>query len=209
MTLKPGVTWLGLAVILIGLGWLCWGGLAAPVHAAAPRTSPPDDDGLPGASLTVTTAYTGYLPIIFGGQPAPITPTPPPTPQQSPAEELIALINAERASRGLPPLTAHPILTAVAQAHSQDMVTRDFFGHTNPDGLDPCQRMTRAGYRWYACGENIAAGFPTAAMVLMIWLNSDGHRANLLSPYFTEIGVGYAQGGDYHHYWTLDLGARQ
>ena len=60
-----------------------------------------------------------------------------------------------------------------------------------------------------ACGENIAAGFPTAAMVLMIWLNSDGHRANLLSPYFTEVGVGYVQGGHYDHYWTLDLGARR
>ena len=206
MTLKPGVTWLGLAVILFGLGWVCWGGLAAPALAASP---PAAEAVIDGTALTTTIAYTGYLPIIFGGQPSPPPPTPPPTPQQSLAEELIALINAERARYGLPPLTAHPILTAVAQAHSQDMATRDFFSHTNPDGLDPCQRMSRAGYNWYACGENIAAGFPTAAMVLMIWLNSDGHRANLLSPYFTEVGVGYVQGGHYDHYWTLDLGARR
>lgn len=202
MTLKPGVKWFGLTVVLLCLGLVWWGGLARPVHAETPASLAAGvAGGLPGgAQLTTTMAYTGYLPIVIGGQPQPPQPL-------SPAEQLIALINAERARHGLPPLIIHAILTRVAQAHSQDMAARDFYSHTNPDGLDPCQRMTRAGYDWWACGENIGAGFPTPELMLMIWLTSGGHRANILSPYFTDVGVGYVQGGAYGHYWTIDFGA--
>jgi uncharacterized protein YkwD len=196
MTRKPRVAWLGLTVILlwIGLGWLAW-----PVRAETPGGG-----GWPldAAQLAATRVYTplaeigdyrGYLPVVIGGA--------------SPEEELLAAINAERARHGLGPLVARPILMQVAEAHSQDMAARDYFGHTSPEGVAPCQRMTAAGYQWWACGENIGAGYPSAQLVLMAWLNSSGHRANILSTAFTDIGVGYVPNGYYGHYWTTDFGA--
>jgi uncharacterized protein YkwD len=88
-------------------------------------------------------------------------------------------------------LTMAPGLRCAARVHSMDMSARGYFDHTNPDGEKPWDRFDHAGYDWSSAGENIAAGSGTAARVMEGWLDSDGHCANLMSPDFTEIGVGY------------------
>jgi len=101
------------------------------------------------------------------------------------------------------PLTMDSLLRCAARLHSQDMVDRAFFDHTNPDGESPWDRIEKTGYGAYQnAGENIAAGSPTAAGVVDQWMNSDGHCANIMNPAFNQIGVGYYPGGQYGHVWT-------
>ena len=134
--------------------------------------------------------------------------------------DALAEVNAARArgadcgSEGVfgpaPALRLNPILVGTARAFSQDMGDRNFFDHTDPDGLDPFQRMEAAGYRGGAMGENIAAGYSTGAEVVAGWLSSDGHCRNIMDPDFGVIGIGYASvpGSDYTHYWTQNFGDR-
>lgn len=107
------------------------------------------------------------------------------------------------------PLTMDPALRCAARKHSADMDARDFFDHTNPDGQLPWDRMDLAGYGSYSnAGENIAAGSPDAAGTMDQWMGSDGHCANIMSPDFQHIGVGYHPGGQYGHLWTQVFGAK-
>lgn len=107
----------------------------------------------------------------------------------------LCLINAERARHGLPALMADPGLQGAAEEHSLDMARRDYFEHDTPEGVKPWMRITRQGYHAPLVGENLAwgeadKGTPVEAMRL--WMDSDGHRANLLEPRYTQIGVGLA-----------------
>ncbi|MFF7389156.1 CAP domain-containing protein [Streptomyces scabiei] len=122
------------------------------------------------------------------------------------ATEVIALTNTERAAAGLPPLSPDPHLTTAAQAHSADMVARAFYSHTSPDGREPWHRAAAAGSTRRSIGENIACGQRSAAEVVRGWMNSPGHRANILKPGFTHIGVGFAGGGAAGTYWTQLFG---
>ncbi|MFF8812749.1 CAP domain-containing protein [Streptomyces pactum] len=122
------------------------------------------------------------------------------------AAEVIALTNAERAAAGLGPLAHDASLTAAAQAHSDDMAARDFFAHTSPEGREPWHRATAAGCGHRTIGENIACGRRTPAGVVQDWMDSPGHRANILSPDFTWLGVGYTAGGTAGTYWTQVFG---
>jgi uncharacterized protein YkwD len=124
--------------------------------------------------------------------------------EQDLAQQVLTLVNQERATAGVGPLTMHTGCSQVAYNHSADMDLRDFFDHVNPDGLNPFQRMQAAGIGYSAAGENIAAGYQTAAAVMNGWMNSPGHRANILNANFTEIGIGVRQGstGQYGTYWT-------
>ena len=107
------------------------------------------------------------------------------------------------------PLTMDPALRCAARKHSADMAARNFFDHTNPDGDTPWDRMDKAGYGAYSnAGENIAAGSPDAQGTMNQWLGSDGHCANIMSPSFEDIGVGYSPGGQYGHLWTQVFGAK-
>jgi uncharacterized protein YkwD/stress response protein SCP2 len=124
------------------------------------------------------------------------------------AAEVVTLTNAERATAGLPPLTADPRLTAAAQAHSDDMSARGFYSHTTPEGGQPWDRAAAAGATHRGIGENIASGQRTAAEVVSGWMTSPGHRRNILKPEFTHIGVGYAAGGRSATYWTQLFGHR-
>lgn len=114
-------------------------------------------------------------------------------------EQVVALVNQERLNNGgLPPLKSAPELMSSAETHSSDMAVREFFSHCDLDTLSqPWDRMTAAGYTWSAAAENIAAGQTTPADVMTSWMNSSGHRANILSSSYREIGVGYVlQAGD-------------
>ncbi|MDG9717947.1 CAP domain-containing protein [Streptomyces sp. DH24] len=121
--------------------------------------------------------------------------------------DVVGLTNRERAAAGLPPLAVDPLLTAAAQAHSADMVARDFYSHTSPDGARPWDRAATAGSSRRTVGENIACGQRSPAEVVRGWMNSPGHRANILGPGFTHIGVGFAGGGRSGTYWTQLFGA--
>ncbi|OQR61589.1 RNA polymerase [Streptomyces maremycinicus] len=121
--------------------------------------------------------------------------------------QVIALVNKERATAGCGPLTGDSQLRQAAQGHSDDMAARDFFDHTNPDGADPGQRITAAGYRWSTYGENIAKGQQTASAVMTSWMNSEGHRANILNCSFKNIGVGIHDGSG-GPWWTQAFGAK-
>lgn len=134
-------------------------------------------------------------------------------------EDVLAQVNQVRAqgancgSKGTfapaPPLTMNPALRCAARMHSLDMAARGFFDHTNPDGESPWDRMGKAGYGPYAAaGENIAAGSADAAGTMMQWMTSDGHCANIMSPNFQHLGVGYSPGGQYGHLWTQVFGAK-
>ncbi|QKV96822.1 TerD family protein [Streptomyces sp. NA02950] len=120
--------------------------------------------------------------------------------------EVIALTNAERAAARLAPLTPEPRLTTAAQRHSDDMVARDFYSHTGPEGQQPWDRARAAGAGHRGIGENIACGQRSAAEVVRGWMDSPGHRANILKPDFTHIGVGYTTGSRAGTYWTQVFG---
>ena len=104
------------------------------------------------------------------------------------------LANAHRARVGCGPLRWDQRTGTVAQAHADDMVRRDYFSHTNPEGGSPFDRLRAAGVTYTAAAENIAYGYPTAAAVLQGWLNSDGHRRNLENCEYTHHGVGLNRG---------------
>lgn len=111
--------------------------------------------------------------------------------------DVCRLVNIERAKVGLAPLTLETQRTHVAQAHSIDMATRNFFNHTNPDGQDPFARIRAAGISYRAAGENIAMGQTSAQQVMTSWMNSSGHKANILNSNFKRLGVGV-----YNWRWT-------
>lgn len=120
--------------------------------------------------------------------------------------QVVKLTNKERAKGGCKALKSNSALKSAAQKHSADMAKKDYFSHTGKDGRSPFDRMTDAGYAYAAAAENIAAGQRTPADVVKGWMNSAGHKANILNCTYTEIGVGYAKGGSYGTYWTQDFG---
>lgn len=113
--------------------------------------------------------------------------------------EVIRLVNEQRVQNGLKPLTANWELSRVARYKSQDMVDNRYFSHTSPTYGTPFQMMRSFGLNFRTAGENIAYGQRTPQAVVNGWMNSSGHRANILNASYTQIGVGYVANG---HYWT-------
>lgn len=167
---------------------------ATPTRGAAPT---PD-----GVSATVTVA------------PTTVAPDPTATSEQTePASErerleaaVVELTNVERAAAGCAAVHVDERLVAAARAHSEDMAERDFFDHTNPDGETPWDRTSAAGYDW-AASENIAWGYRTAEAVVAGWMDSDGHRRNILDCEVVAVGVGVADSSR-GPYWTQVFGRR-
>jgi len=106
---------------------------------------------------------------------------------------VIALVNRERANAGVAALRYDPALARAAHAHAADMVQQNYFDHTSLDGRDFSDRAAAASYRGFATGENIARGQADAAAVMKSWMDSPGHRKNILAPNSNEIGVGVEQ----------------
>ena len=121
--------------------------------------------------------------------------------------EMLARINAERSAVGAAPLTPCGTLTWAAQGHSLDQAAHGTMTHTGSDGSTLRTRAERAGYTgWTALGENVAYGYPTVDAVMNGWMNSTGHRENLLNSSFTSVGLGQAAGSGGTPYWTQDFG---
>ncbi|TDW79734.1 uncharacterized protein YkwD [Kribbella pratensis] len=108
--------------------------------------------------------------------------------------QVLEYTNQIREQQGCGPLRLDSALVEAAGKHASDMVRRHYLDHTNPDGQDPGDRMAAAGYRGSSWGENIAAGYDSAQKVVAAWMQSDGHRKNILNCRFTTIGVGYDPG---------------
>ncbi|WP_433652372.1 CAP domain-containing protein [Micromonospora zamorensis] len=116
------------------------------------------------------------------------------------ASEVVKLVNAERAKAGCKALSIDDKLMTAAQKHSQDQADHQKMSHTGSDGSNAGTRLDRVGYTWRTYGENVAWNQKTPAAVMDAWMNSSGHRANILNCAFTEIGVGIASSNG--PYWT-------
>ncbi|OKJ70051.1 sigma-70 family RNA polymerase sigma factor [Streptomyces sp. CB02460] len=179
---------------------------ASPSHSAgspSPSATKKKDRAKPRKTAPATTRPPATK-APSATRPAPAEPAPSPP---SDAEQVLALVNTERAKEGCSPVTGNDELTTAAQRHSEDMAAHDYFSHTSQDGSGPGERITAADYRWSTYGENIAKGQRTPADVMNSWMNSPGHRANILNCSFKELGVGIqdSPGGIV---WTQDFGAR-
>ncbi|GAA1150272.1 hypothetical protein GCM10009630_55740 [Kribbella jejuensis] len=124
--------------------------------------------------------------------------------------QVLDYTNQIREQQGCGPLKLDSALVEAAGEHASDMVRRHYMDHTNPDGQDPGDRMAAAGYRGSTWGENIAAGYDSAQKVVAAWMQSDGHRKNILNCRFTSIGIGYDPGRVKSDYgpgsWVQDFG---
>jgi len=195
-----------LKAVATGIAWaLCACG--GPGDGASTAVGVPQEEFNPGDAETPVDS------------PAEVPGEPPgePTPAESNPHRVLYLTNLERRTEGLPPLKGESHLEAAAQAHAEDMAILDYFDHQSLDGRSPWDRLEEAGYVFHAAGENIAAGQSTPEDVVDGWMNSPGHRANILNPSFRELGVGYhLEEGDtfpgpygYGCYWVQDFGAHR
>ncbi|MFZ3500626.1 CAP domain-containing protein [Streptomyces sp. 5.8] len=177
---------------------------ASPSPSATPSPSPSTK---PSKTPEASPTPTPVKPKPAAPKPsAPAAPAAPPTSSGHSAEEsaVLTLVNQERAQAGCGPVRANPPLAALAGAFSKDMAVRGFFDHTDPDGNTPWDRATKAGVSGMG-GENIARGQGDAAAVMKAWMDSPGHKANILNCEFRTLGVGVynAAGGPW---WTQDFG---
>jgi uncharacterized protein YkwD len=219
-----------LLAALLALGPACHGSDAGDTDAtgtASTADTTADPTATDGAATTTATTDTTSS-DTSGDAESPIWDTPychpvkdgpgwPPTLRDW-EEEVVRLVNEARAagadcdSQGVfaptTPLTMNASLRCAARKHSKDMNDRNFFDHVNPDGEDPFDRIAQAGYGSYTQeGENIAGGPDSPKAAVDGWLESDGHCGNLMSPNYSEIGVGAYEGtGDYTFYWTQTFG---
>ncbi|MEW2416506.1 CAP domain-containing protein [Streptomyces sp. NPDC046866] len=205
--------------------WHPWHGAPPAAPASEDPLVPVAESSSPAADLPETAAEPAP-PVSRAPQrppvkPRTVSPEPqaPAAPKASPAPaspgqntsapasgavaEVLALVNKERAAVGCPAVTLNPQLTRAAQDHSVDMAGHATMSHTGSDGSDPGQRISAAGYAWSSYGENVAYGYSTPEQVMEGWMNSPGHRRNILDCSYKEIGIGLAQPNSY---WTQDFG---
>ena len=151
-----------------------------PAPTAKPTTTPkPTAKPTPAPTAKPTTT------------PAPTTTAPAASTVQ---QQIVTLVNQERAKVGLPALQMDALLNKVATEKARDMDVNNYFSHTSPTYGSPFDMMRSFGVKYSYAGENIASGQPTAARVMSDWMNSPGHRANIVNKNFTKIGVGYVNG---------------
>ncbi|WP_406173835.1 CAP domain-containing protein [Streptomyces sp. NBC_00996] len=178
---------------------------ASPSGSAAPATSSVAPTTTPSKEPTTKPSKTKAPKPTKPAKKAPKATAPVTVSAEASAEaEVLKLVNEERAKVGCSAVSANSSLTDLAQVFSEDMAARDFFDHTDPSGLSPWDRAAKAGITSLG-GENIARGQATAAAVMKAWMDSPGHRANILNCDFKTLGVGahFGSGGPW---WTQDFG---
>ncbi|XVS63243.1 CAP domain-containing protein [Actinosynnema sp. CA-299493] len=190
----------------IGAGGV--GGVGEPDRGREPVVLPTTTEAPPATSTTTGTTTTTTEPTTTTETTTTTSePSPEPTTTTAPADvpqaqQVVALVNEARDLAGCGPLQVDDRVVRAAQGHSTDMAQRDYFSHTTPEGVDFAQRMRTAGYPSPG-GENIAMGQRSPEQVMKAWMNSDGHRRNILNCGFTTIGVGLDTRG---WYWTQNFG---
>ncbi|MFH9618125.1 CAP domain-containing protein [Streptomyces pratensis] len=177
--------------------------------ASKPATKTPERTKAPATQPKKSTSSSPATSTPAAPKPSSAAPSTKPAAPASPSSTsaqaaVLALVNQERAKVGCTPVTTSASLTALAQDLSEDMAARDFFGHTDPDGATPWDRAEAAGVQGLG-GENIARGQADAQAVMDAWMNSDGHRANILNCDYKTLGVGVHLGSG-GPWWTQDFG---
>lgn len=158
---------------------------------------PTDEVELPdGSSGNQTTQNSENDNIESGSQ------TPTDRKETSHAQEILNLVNAERKKQGLSALTLNDKLNNIATMKAKDMAVNNYFSHQSPTYGSPFQMLQNYGVTYSYAGENIAGGQRSSQAVMNDWMNSSGHRANILNKNFTQLGVGYYEGGSYGTYWV-------
>lgn len=155
-----------------------------------------------------TPATTAPAPAQTKPAPAPATTAPVPTTNNtntavsSYEQKVVELVNVERQKAGLPALTLDTSISNVARMKSKDMADNNYFAHQSPTYGSAGDMLSKFGIKWSAWGENIASGQKTPEAVVTAWMNSSGHRANIMSTNFSKIGVGYVTNSNGTPYWT-------
>ncbi|MFI2778993.1 CAP domain-containing protein [Streptomyces sp. ALB3] len=184
-------------------------GTKPSTSAPKPTTKAPERTKAPAPRPTKSTSAGSAARTPTAPKPSSAAPSSRPAVPASPSAvsdqaAVLALVNQERAKVGCSPVTTSSSLTALAQDFSEDMAARGFFGHTDPDGATPWDRAAAAGVQGLG-GENIARGQAGAQAVMDAWMNSDGHRANILNCDYKTLGVGVHLGSG-GPWWTQDFG---
>lgn len=189
-TLSQDTTDLAAADVSAGTDGNSLGDTANPVRAA-------------GATATAAGADSAFSTQLATRFPA----CEQPADAESMAEEVMRLVNQERAANGLGAVARSATLEREAAQYACEMVQYDFFDHVNPvTGSTLGDRTKDFGYSFRVVGENLAAGQKTAQQAFTDWMNSPGHRKNILDPRFTELGVSVKLGGQYGIYWVQEFG---
>ncbi|MFC4856455.1 CAP domain-containing protein [Actinophytocola glycyrrhizae] len=174
-------------------------GSARPSGSTAPTSTPTTSSAPSTTSSTTTEPPAPPPPPTTSEEP----PAPPPTATGGTAQDqVVSLVNTFRGEAGCGPVSVDAQLTAAAQGHAEDMSERDYFSHTSLDGRTFDQRIRNAGYPSPGA-ENIARGARTAERVMQMWMESDGHRRNILNCDLATIGVGLERDG---FYWVQNFG---
>ncbi|WP_245237491.1 CAP domain-containing protein [Paenibacillus ihuae] len=175
---------------------------ATPVATPAPVATPvPTATAKPAATPAPTaTAKPVATPAPAAKPAATAAPAAAASTQATYVKQIVDLVNKERAAAGLSPVSALDSLNKVAAAKATDMRTNNYFSHTSPTYGSPFDMMATFGITYRAAGENIAMGQKSAQEVMTAWMNSEGHRANILSANFNYIGVGYD-----NNYWVQEF----
>ena len=163
----------------------------------------PDAPGIPDLPTVPDTPDLPVVPDIPatpGTPDVPGTTVPPTTEADNAAARIIELVNAERAKAGLAPLSLNTTASSAALTRARETVS--VFSHTRPDGRNFSTALTEAGISYSFCGENIAYGQTTPEQVMNDWMNSSGHRANILQSNFSQIGIGHYISGNGTQYWV-------
>lgn len=174
--------------------------MPAPRPAAPPSARPVVVTPAPAPRPTPAVAPTPR-PIVAVAPPRPAAPAPN---AGGTIQAVLTLVNQERARLGRAPLQLSPELTTAALLHTRDMNAGGFLSHTGSNGSQVSQRVDAAGFRWSNVGENVAQGQRSPAEVMNSWMNSPGHRRNILSPGFTHIGISRVG-----NHWTQVFAAPQ
>lgn len=162
-------------------------------------------DNVGAFGMTAALGLVGLGTVVQ--QCAPPPPPPPIVQVEGVQSGAVNAVNGSRAGAGLPPLVVDSRLTSAAQRHANDMANRRLMTHTGSDGSNAGQRIAMYGYGASMWAENVAAGYATAADVVNAWMNSSGHRANILNSQLVNIGVAAATGSNGVVYWSMVFAA--
>jgi uncharacterized protein YkwD len=186
---------------------------AASSSSAAPSSSSAESS-VPTTTTTTTTTTTSETSTVAApppntpekpADPPPVNNNPAPTESQASEAKVLEITNKERAANGCGALVFDERLANAARGHSADMAAQNYFDHKSKDGRSFVDRIKVAGYPSPGA-ENIAAGQPTPEAVMKGWMESPGHRANILNCGLKALGVGVAKGGSFGIYWTQNFG---
>lgn len=182
-------------------------GSSHPVPSPAPPTTvsaPPPSSPAPTTATPAPPQSSPPAPSPTGTSPSPSSTAPAPSTAVAYEDKVLAIVNTERATAGCGPVKADAALRDLARAHSNDMADRGYFAHDTPEGKTPWDRAKAADVT-YLAAENIARGQPTPEAVMEAWMNSPGHRANILNCEFDKLGVGVRTGAG-GPWWTQEFG---